>query len=792
MVKPDAYEENEGEVVLRIPANTYKLLAYTLVDMYMAEFRLSIFRIHDFVNDLNDTEIFQEENCVLLTYLLDAIEKTDYEDNYIENMIRSNDLTMSNNYLSYMKNKDVFLALLLVILSTKEERYEMFQFVLQKINQIFRTETNHFTIDYMNIALITSLYHICSMKDVTSVKRVKDLLDIVVKNKIPILLDHNIKFDNVKFPKIGCSMSDYYGSDSTCVFLSLCLVNAYNITNIPLLEYLLLRYNDTPFDANSFLMFFYSEYVERRLSSLSNKSLKWMLEKFEDRELIDIEFILKTACQYQMLDTVKYLASKCKTFDAISGLKWSLHLGHFTYDLKRSIYDADLMRCRKDMFNFLFSKIENASTDLSSIVTLILQKQHVPDYIFDAFLPVCLNNKDILTLACKNTHVYAAIQIMENSQNVDFQTALSSCFITQIDNPIIRLRQRYENHMIEDDQLQIIKYIVEKIGYEQFDLIAVCHQAFHYKKFRIIEWFAENIDVALFNEDFIRNSVLEKGGLDILEHMLNKHKLPLFEKRKILKSIVNRYTSVCSTKILEIFSYVWYNTDDKQELEIEKIVTAAYDKKCINLLMWIYENCNSYISTSVSNLLILACENGRVEVANWVLQAYESILQDIDGGKLFISACDKMLNSDCFKLDRINTIHWVLQYFQIKPFDLKSGLIRLISPQDSARGVWNKIWKNKDGLNKFLDLVVSIFEKCLDCLCAKDLQEVINKSLDQKFDVLVNCSLENDSLHSFDKQDILNKACAGAAFKTIKFLSKYFSSLDMNSAMINACTSSPD
>lgn len=41
---------------------------------------------------------------------------------------------------------------------------------------------------------------------------------------------------------------------------------------------------------------------------------------------------------------------------------------------------------------------------------------------------------------------------------------------------------------------------------------------------------------------------------------------------------------------------------------------------------------------------------------------------------------------------------------------------------------------------------------------------------------------------TFDKQHILDKSCADAAFKTIKLVSKTCSSLDMNNAFINACT----
>ncbi|CAG2229886.1 unnamed protein product [Mytilus edulis] len=55
--------------------------------------------------------------------------------------------------------------------------------------------------------------------------------------------------------------------------------------------------------------------------SLSSLPLKWMIETFPDQKLDDPNFILRTACKYQMFDTVEYVASKCKTFDEISCLQ---------------------------------------------------------------------------------------------------------------------------------------------------------------------------------------------------------------------------------------------------------------------------------------------------------------------------------------------------------------------------------------------------------------------------------------------------------------------------------------
>ncbi|XP_076089044.1 uncharacterized protein LOC143059435 [Mytilus galloprovincialis] len=209
MVKPYGYNEKEGEVVLKIPTSSYKLLAYRLADIYTEVFRTIPYGIYNFLESLSNTEIFQNVDCVLLTYILDVVEKTDQKNHNIETMIRFNDM---NSFLSYLQKKDVFLAVYLVVLATKERQLEIFQFILQRINQIIRTKNCYFTIDYIKAALITSLYQICSKKDVKIVKYVKSLMDIVEINRIPVLLDQNIQLTEMTSPLLDISIFDYYNN----------------------------------------------------------------------------------------------------------------------------------------------------------------------------------------------------------------------------------------------------------------------------------------------------------------------------------------------------------------------------------------------------------------------------------------------------------------------------------------------------------------------------------------------------------------------------------------------------
>ncbi|CAG2198266.1 unnamed protein product [Mytilus edulis] len=95
MVKPESYIENEGEVVLRIPVNSYQLLADKLIDIYMAEtqsHRKGVLR------DLSNTEIFKQDFSILLPCLFIALEREDNKDNHTENMIRCGEMERIDLY----------------------------------------------------------------------------------------------------------------------------------------------------------------------------------------------------------------------------------------------------------------------------------------------------------------------------------------------------------------------------------------------------------------------------------------------------------------------------------------------------------------------------------------------------------------------------------------------------------------------------------------------------------------------------------------------------------------------
>ncbi|CAG2228818.1 unnamed protein product [Mytilus edulis] len=62
IVKPEPYTEKDGEVVLRIPTNSYKLLADRLAEFFIAEYTYS------FVSDLSNTEIFQQTYRLLIPF----------------------------------------------------------------------------------------------------------------------------------------------------------------------------------------------------------------------------------------------------------------------------------------------------------------------------------------------------------------------------------------------------------------------------------------------------------------------------------------------------------------------------------------------------------------------------------------------------------------------------------------------------------------------------------------------------------------------------------------------------
>ncbi|VDI49786.1 Hypothetical predicted protein [Mytilus galloprovincialis] len=746
MVKPNAYKEKEGEVVLRIPTSSYKLLADRLVEIYIAEFRMSIYGhgVYNFLVAISNTEIFQQDDCVLLAYLLDAIEKTDQKYDFTENMIRCKEMNM---FLLYMKNTHVFLAVLLVLLAATESSSEIFQFVLQKIHKIIDTDSNYFVTDYIQAALVTSLYKMSSRNDVKSVEHFESLLNIVDERHIPVLLDQNINFTKIKLPEIKLSMKDYYDSDISEIE-----------DNMPSFSHFLPELSAMMHLKQS--LDFYGPYLSE-ISSLSHKSLKWMIEKFSDQKLYIIDELFRNSCGFHTFDTVGYLAQIYDKFDAVFCLKIFLGLGEEPNYGIQFIDRLGDSRCHKDMFNFLFSKIDSSTTDLIPFVNLLLKEYYVPDCVLDAFLPAFISDKDILMLACKNANVNFAIKIIENGTNIDFQSAISACIGTTTS------MGSCEHDIIEHKPLKIVKYIIQKLENKQFDMQVVYHQ--------VIQWFVQNIDFTLLKDDCVKNSVLQESELEILDDAINKTELTNFEKTNILKSLT-LFTAECSVKVLKIFSAVWDGISDKTGLAMEEIVIAAFTADCFNVLIWINENWSEYLYTKARKLLLMACINGRLEVATWILQAFESLCLCNDGGTIiFIVACEQMLNSNSKKLERTKIVNLIIEHFQISPLDLKPKLFRLIS---------------KIGRFDKPDLVVSIFEKCFDYLSSHDVEIMMNKSLDQKCYFLVNLLLRRVTIFSFDKQDILDKACADAESETIELLSDGFSYLDMNNALINACTSS--
>ncbi|CAC5425324.1 unnamed protein product [Mytilus coruscus] len=217
--------------------------------------------------------------------------------------------------------------------------------------------------------------------------------------------------------------------------------------------------------------------------SSSTNALEWMIETFQDQELDDPNFILRTACKYQMFDTVEYLASRCKTFDEVSCLQ-------------AFVDKAEVMKIPfyQELFTYLIKINDTTSKELILVVKSVIRKRNVPDYMFDAFLPVCLNIANILTLACENGQFYLVKLIIESSHvvHLDIQSAImAACRESES-----KLHHSFYNDEgnIEIENLNIVQYIVEQIGFEQLDLKDVCRTACSSKYFKIIEWFLQKID----------------------------------------------------------------------------------------------------------------------------------------------------------------------------------------------------------------------------------------------------------------------------------------------------------
>ncbi|CAC5388011.1 unnamed protein product [Mytilus coruscus] len=748
MVKPETYIEKEGEVVLGIPTTSYKLLTERLVEIYMAELRKDIQNAYVFVSNISYTDLFKQDTFLLLTYLLEVLENEDKKDKnmeYINNEFDSFDVSI--------KCGNFFLANLLMSVAKTERQLEMYNIILQNVKDIIKTNNDYVTMDYFKAALMSSVYEICSTKDVRCVKAT---LNLVKEIKMPILLDQSIDLIKIGLTPDILEKIGYSFMGTNCIFLVFCIWKAYEAYNVSVLEYLLSLYNGTSFHLKLFLKLVYSENWIKGSPSLSYRPLKWIIERFKDRKLVDTDFIFRTASRYQLFDTVEYLVSRGITFNAISCLQICLN-------------ESDKV-VHQDFYKLLFSKIDITSPEMKSVIISILQKPCVPDYMCDTLLPVCIDNGELLDAACKEGHFYLSKLIMEKSHNVSIQSAL----ISACRGKRKIYRDRFELYH-KDEKLEIVKYIVKNYEYTQFNLKPVCQQAYRSRNFKIIEWFVHNIDITLLDSFYILNSALVDEKSKILEYITNKTELAILDNNRVLKSLTKHYHVGCSDKILQLVSIIWDRTKDKETIKIQEIVDMAYDNNCIELLMWIYENCYSYISIDANKFVMLACKKGRIDEAKWVLQNFGKKSLDIDEGELFLLTCDGM-SDFIYQTETISMINWVLNNFQIKPDYLKAEVFKLLSGEMDIY----PFEKYED----FFYLIVSLLKGCFNSLESEDMEEIMNKSLEGGFYDLVIWNLENMSSYSFNEQKILNTVCKNADIETIMVLNKSSSSLDMNQAMI--------
>ncbi|CAG2198268.1 unnamed protein product [Mytilus edulis] len=132
---------------------------------------------------------------------------------------------------------------------------------------------------------------------------------------------------------------------------------------------------------------------------------------------------------------------------------------------------------------------------------------------------------------------------------------------------------------------------------------------------------------------------------------------------------------------------------------MEEIVNTAYEGKCFELLVWVHENCNLQISIDARKLLMLACTACRVDVAKWVLHAFEQTSLDIDDGQLFLLACDKIVDPEycehgigyCRNIDmknllkeacrngHVKLVQWIVENVEHTELDIKYALLEAFS-----------------------------------------------------------------------------------------------------------------
>lgn len=758
MVKSDAYTQKEGYIVLKIPPSSYKTLADRLVEIYLVDFRNKIFNVYCFLAELVDTEVFQHKPKLLLSYLLKAFETEDSKDEQNENFSKTTEyieksLTQTYNRCDeHMTSTFFFLGYLLVTIAIKERQLKVYDLILQRCHQILNTSNNFVIIDFMKAALIKSLYEICSSKDLGCVKAT---LNLVHKNKIAVVRDQCTNLTTVRLYTAFGNGSSYNYNDIRCVFLTFCIWKAYAAMNEPVMRYLLSLYSDIPFDVNLFLRKIYCPSWLKELKSLSYKPLKWIIERFENQEIVETDFLLSSACQFQMFGTVEYLLNKCKTVDAISCIKMYLN--------GDGQNDSDFY-FNEDLFNFLFSKIDidNTSSEMIAIVISTLQKPCVPDSVCETLLPVCIDNKDILTVACIKAHFYLTKLILEHSHNVNIQSALLSACSKKTMNVMNALE-------IETEKFKIVDFIVLEYGTEQIDFKVVCQEAFKCRLFKIVHLVIQKFDITRLDVHCIINFSLMCDMSEILQNVIDTIDITGLYKLEVLRSVSEHYSVGCSSKILQIVSVIWDSTKDKAELKMEEILDMAYQKRCFELLQWIHENCNLYVSIDAKKVLILACADGRIDVAKWILNSFENASFDIEDLHLFMFACDDgryqafvqtlldirdgdLVMLVCNKVShfkyqarKIDMVRWFIESFQIKPLDIKLGVFTLIH---------HKKYNNLEIGDAFFKLGVFLLNKHFTCLSTEDKEELMTSFLHQKYYDVVNWLLEDKGFEPFDKQKV--------------------------------------
>lgn len=809
VVKSSKYIEKDGEVVLKVPYSrvSFERLASRLVYIYNNhEFQ------SDFCEDLTQTDIFKHDYELLFTCFQEALEGGSKNDNLTERMIEPCCLS---------KDMDLIVFLSGCLSSLDETLYfEHFKCILQKCYQIFNTSKEYLVLDLIKRMLIDRVYTCSSLDSIIFT------LDMVEKFKIPVLLDQQFDLTTKDFQNV------YYLLSPCMIFLSHCVLKAYSISNIPMLEFLLSRYKKTLFDLNLFCEMFYKYWCNMNMYSDSCMPLKWMMIRYEVQELDDVDLILRTACKCQLFDTVKYLYSKGKEFDACSCLKTFLNRdGHCD--------SQEYANRNKDLFVFLLGQINTESKDFKTCVDLVFKKRPIPDYMLANFIQMSKHTKQMLDLVRRNGNATDAKLILEHTQHRQILSALMSTVIDEF-------KRDYSLFKDADKRKQIVDHILRTLGCKNKSVKTAFLEACT-PSFNITEWLIPNTDMTSMDFQMLNELVepaINNHKFELVKSIVKKIKMTSLDKVKVLEYAIKSYTfdSDIDLHMLEIF---WNETEEKEELQLEEIVHTAFERNRFTVLMWVYKHCKVHIDakklfleackykkldeaemifqdsiqtfdnnaetikkmlntayeSKFYNLLIrihdrfssnihideillfrLVCEDGKVDLAKRVLQDYKHTLK-INPGKLFIQVCENTNASSNLNHVRckeiIDTIKWIVTSFQITPLDIRSGLFELLEHTKCVQ----------EGTRNMDYLIVFIIEKYCNCQSIKDkegIEVIFNKCFEKENYYLINWFLEKYSNCQYDKQKILNKACAHAELKTVKILSPYFPILDMNQAMLTA------